>query len=162
MPTSQKFQSPFPIHPSWREKDSESSNVLRSTSQMLAAQISLEYELEDDGFELPMVAMCGEVLNFETFEATIGTSESVANSLNLIGVTQLLKPQSQQGLAAFPLARNVLVNNVVIPSEYAACIQTDSVGTTTSVSSLQDEIQTRQDQKNFYLQTSLIVVVKNG
>jgi hypothetical protein len=97
--------------------------------------------------------MCGEVLNFEAFEATIGSSESVANALNLIGVTQLLKPQSQQGLAAFPLARNVLANNVVIQSDYAACIQTDLVGTTTSVSSLQDEIQTRQQQKSFYLQT---------
>jgi hypothetical protein len=122
---------------------------------MLAAQISLEYEFEKDGFELPMVAMCGEVLNFQAFEATIGSSESVANALNLIGVTQLLAPQSQQGLAAFPLARNVLANNVVIQSDYAACIQTDSVGTTTSVSSqqAQDEIQTRQQQKSFYLQT---------
>ena len=120
---------------------------------MLAAQISLEYELEDDGFELPMVAMCGEVLNFEAFEATIGSSESVANALNRIGVTQLLIPQSQQGLAAFPLARNVLANNVVIQSDYAACIQTDSVGTTTSVSSLQDEIQTRRNQKLFYFET---------
>lgn len=122
---------------------------------MLAAQISLEYEFEKDGFELPMVAMCGEVLNFQAFEATIGSSESVANALNLIGVTQLLKPQSEQGLPAFPLARNVLANNVVIQSDYAACIQTDSVGTTTSVSSqqAQDEIQTRRNQKLFYLQT---------
>ena len=71
-----------------------------------------------------MVAMCGEVLNFQAFEATIGSSESVANALNLIGVTQLLKPQSEQGLPAFPLARNVLANNVVIQSDYAACIQT--------------------------------------
>ena len=91
-----------------------------------------------------MVAMCGEVLNFVAFEASVGSSEIDVNALNNIGVTRLLKPQSQQGLPSFPLARYKLAANVVVQTDYAACIETDLVGTSTNDLSLQKDIETRR------------------
>ena len=120
---------------------------------MLAAAVNVEFELEEDGFELPIVAMCGEVLNFVAFEATIGSSETTANEQNNIGVTRLLNPQSQQGLVAFPTSRNVLKTNVVVETEYAACIETDSVGSATDDATIQADIEMRKQQKKFYSQT---------
>lgn len=120
---------------------------------MLAAAVSVELKLEEDGFELPIVAMCGEVLNFVAFEATIGSSETTANEQNNIGVTRLLNPQSRQGLFAFPTSRNVLKTNVVVETEYAACIETDSVGSATDDATIQADIEMRKQQKKFYSQT---------
>jgi len=100
-----------------------------------------------------MVAMCGEVLNFVAYEASVGSSEIDVNALNNIGVTRLLKPQSQQGLPSFPLARYKLAANVVVQTDYAACIETDSVGTSTNDLSLQKDIETRRQQKAFFSDT---------
>jgi hypothetical protein len=102
-----------------------------------------------------MIAMCGEVLNFGSFEASIGSSEAEVNRLNHLGVFNLLSPQSDQGFPSFPEPLHKLSHNNLVESKFAACIQTDSVSSSSSKTGLQNDQQTRSQQKKFYQQALL-------
>ena len=93
-------------------------------------QVDVSYNLETDGFELPMVAVCGEMLNFQSFSAFVGSSEASSNSGNNVGVESFVYPQSSAGLPAFASASHQLIpNELVSASDGTVCIQTDNVGT---------------------------------
>lgn len=126
-----------------------------SAQHSLAAQVSSAYEQETNGFELPMIAMCGEVLNFASFEAAVGTSEAEVNFMNSIGVENLLQPQSNQGFPTFPEPDHKLLNNRVVHTKYASCIQTDSVSSSSFSAGLKNDMKTRLIQKRFYQQALL-------
>jgi hypothetical protein len=52
-------------------------------------QVNVAYEQEIDGFELPMVAMCGQMLNLGAFSASISGSEEEVDIQNRVSVDNL-------------------------------------------------------------------------
>lgn len=118
-------------------------------------QVNVAYDQESDGFELPMVAVCGQMLNLGAFTASIASSEEDADLRNRVSVDNLVSPQSFQGLPAFlPASRKLLSNVFAQADDGTACFQTKNVATTTSESQAQAEMLLR-DKQNIYYSHSL-------
>ena len=123
-------------------------------------QVNVAYEQEIDGFELPMVAMCGQMLNLGAFSASISGSEEEVDIQNRVSVDNLVSPQSSQGLPVFPPASRRLSSNFFTQSDDGtACIQTKNVATTTSESQAQAEMLLRDKQNIFYSQSLKEVIL---
>ena len=107
--------------------------------------------MEPDGFELPMVAMCGEMLNFRGFSANVNASEAEANDSNNIGVERFLSPQSLDGLPAYAAAaHNLVPDTLIYSSDGTACIQTDNVATSIFDSQVAADKNLRRQQNVFF------------
>ena len=118
-------------------------------------QVNVAYDQESDGFELPMVAVCGQMLNLGAFTASIASSEEDADIRNRVSVDNLVSPQSFQGLPAFlPASRKLLSNVFAQADDGTACFQTKNVATTTSEAQAQAEMLLR-DKQNIYYSHSL-------
>jgi len=113
--------------------------------------VNVVYELEPDGFELPMVAMCGEMLNFRGFSANVNASEVEANDSNNIGVERFLGPQSLEGLPAYAAAaQNLVPDTLIYSADGTACIQTDNVATSIFDSQVAADKNLRRQQNVFF------------
>jgi hypothetical protein len=118
-------------------------------------QVNVAYEEESVGFELPMVAVCGQLLNLGAFTATISSSQEQADIQNSVSVDNLVSPQSSQGLPAFlPASRRLLSNAFAHADDSTACFQTKNVATTMSESLAQEEMLLR-DKENMHYSHSL-------
>jgi len=113
--------------------------------------VNVAYEMEPDGFELPMVAMCGEMPNFRGFSANVNASEAEANDSNNIGVERFLSPQSLDGLPAYAAAaHNLVPDTLIYSSDGTACIQTDNVATSIFDSQVVADKNLRRQQNIFF------------
>ena len=122
-------------------------------------QVNVAYEKEIDGFELPMVAMCGQMLNLGAFTASISGSEEEVDIQNSISVDDLISPQSSQGLPAFrPASRKLSSKAFAYADDGTACIQTKNVASTTNDVQANAEMILRDKQNIFYADSLRTVI----